>query len=61
MIMDIKEIRAILNWTQKEFCKYYGIPLRTLQHWENGDRKPPKYLINIILENLKLKGIDIER
>lgn len=57
MIMEIREIRKILDFTQKQFSDYYGIPMRTIQHWESGDRKTPNYVKNIITENLRLKGL----
>ena len=34
-----KEIREELNMSQQEFSKAYGIPLATLQNWEQGRRK----------------------
>ena len=38
---DIKRIRCNrLNMTQKEFALQFGIPIRTLQKWEQGDREP---------------------
>ena len=39
---------------QKEFAEYFGIPLRNIQFWEYGQRKPPEYVIAMmkrILEN----------
>ena len=57
MIMEIRDIRKTLNFTQKQFSDYYGIPVRTIQHWENRDRKTPNYVKNIITENLRLKGL----
>ena len=44
----IKEIRKKTEMTQQEFASYLGIPLRTLQNWEQGTRNPPKYLIKMI-------------
>ena len=34
-----KEIRENLNMSQQEFSKAYGIPLATLQNWEQGRRR----------------------
>ncbi len=34
-----KEIRENLHMSQQEFSKAYGIPLSTLQNWEQGRRK----------------------
>lgn len=56
--MTIKEIRSLTGLSQQKFGDMYGIPLRTIQHWEGGDRKPPEY-INILLE--KAVKYDLER
>lgn len=46
--MDIKEMRTRLGDTQSEFAKRYEIPFRTIQNWETGLRKPPKYMENLL-------------
>lgn len=38
---QIKAIRASTGLTQKEFEKAFGIPSRTYEAWEMGERKPP--------------------
>lgn len=48
--MDIREMRILLGDTQNEFAKRYSIPFRTIQNWELGVRKPPKY-VTTLLEN----------
>lgn len=39
-IIDVKEIRGELEMSQQEFADAYGIPLRTVQSWEQGARRP---------------------
>lgn len=34
----IKRLRTMLNCSQREFAERYGIELRTLQNWEQGER-----------------------
>ena len=34
-----QKIRQQLNMTQSQFAKAFGIPIRTLQGWEQGRRK----------------------
>lgn len=46
--MTIKEIRKAEGLSQSQFAKKYGIPLTTLQHWEQGFRNPPEYVISLI-------------
>ena len=44
----VKKWRILLNMTQKEFAGYFNIPLQTVQHWEQGFRHPPKYVVDLI-------------
>lgn len=50
--MNIKEARQKANLTQSQMAKMFEIPLRTLQHWENGDRNPPVWAEKLIVEKL---------
>lgn len=57
---SIKELRAKTGLSQTEFGKRLGgIPLRTIQNWESGDRTPPEWTLELITyrvendENLK--------
>lgn len=54
---DIKYLRLAAGMKQGEFAKYFGIPLRTLQNWESGVRRPPEYLISLIEYKLMKEGI----
>lgn len=45
----IKEIRNKSGLSQKDFAKRHNVPLRTLQHWEQGRRNPPQYVIDSII------------
>ena len=42
----IKALRETTTLTQKGFAQFYGIPQRTLESWEEGQRKPPLYVLN---------------
>jgi len=53
----IREMREEAGFTKVKFCEYFGIPYRTVQHWEGGTRDCPVYLAELIrykLENEKL-------
>lgn len=39
---DAKVIREHLDLSQREFWETYGIPLATLQNWEQGRNRPDK-------------------
>jgi DNA-binding transcriptional regulator YiaG len=57
--MEFKELRLSSGMTLTEFSKYFGIPYKTLQHWEYGERKCPEYLLDLMaykLENEKERG-----
>lgn len=46
--MNTIEIRAILNVSRAEFSRRYGIPVRTLEDWDYGKRKPPEWLLRLL-------------
>lgn len=46
----IKELRIRKGLTQEQLCEIFGIPLSTYRKWEQGQRKPAEYLVNL-LEN----------
>lgn len=57
--MTIKELRQSLGLTQIEFGERFGgIPRRTLQGWESGDRVPPPYIVWMINEIIKMQTKD---
>lgn len=49
--MTITEIREMLGISRAEYARRYHIPLRTVEDWEYGRRKPPVWL-PYILERL---------
>ena len=38
--IDVKSIRKNLKLSRPAFADRYGFSARTLQHWEQGDRRP---------------------
>ena len=44
----IRGIRAEAGMSRNEFCDWLGIPYRTLQEWELGDRNMPEYVRDLI-------------
>lgn len=50
--MTIKEICSTYGLTQKAMSDRFGIPLRTVENWAGGQRQPPEYVINMIVEIL---------
>lgn len=44
----VKELRAKTGLTQTKFGELFHIPLRTIQNWENGTRKPPEWAVYLL-------------
>lgn len=44
----IKKIREQTGLSRKDFSTHIGIPLRTIEDWETGRRKPPEYIPRLI-------------
>lgn len=44
----IKEIRQSTGLSQAKFCEALNIPKRTVQDWEQGLRKCPEYVMELI-------------
>lgn len=38
--IDVKKIRKNLHLSRQEFADRFGFSARTLQHWEQGNRRP---------------------
>jgi len=53
MDFKIKETRAEYHITQKELSEITDIPLRTIENWESGKRKPSPWVEKMIVENLR--------
>jgi putative transcriptional regulator len=51
--VDVPMIRARLGLSQAEFAGRFGIPLSTLQDWEQGRRKPegPARVLLLVIQN----------
>lgn len=46
--MSIKELRNQTGLSQSAFAELFGIPLRTIQDWEQNRRQPPEYVLRLI-------------
>lgn len=44
----MKEFREQTGLSQRVFAEHFGLPVRTLQEWEQGRRTPPDYVFNMI-------------
>ena len=52
--IDVKAIRQKMHLSREQFATRFGFSPRTLQHWEQGNRKPQKsarILLTVLAEN----------
>lgn len=56
----IKQLRECTGLSQSKFASLFGIPIKTIQNWEIGKRKPPEYIVRMMEEILINRGYDIE-
>lgn len=52
----LKKAREQVGWSQAKFAEYFGVPKRTYQDWEYGNRNMPTYLLRLMLYKLKMEG-----
>ena len=55
--MTFKELRERSGMTRQEFMEFFGIPYRTVQSWELGDRSCPKYVLDLMEYKLRKENI----
>lgn len=50
--IDVKVIRKNLSLSRQKFADRYGFSVRTLQHWEQGNRQPhgPAKILLLLLQ-----------
>lgn len=57
--MDCREkliaLRKSTGMNRKEFTEYFGIPYRTEQDWELGNRQMPEYLLRLMAYKVKVE------
>jgi transcriptional regulator with XRE-family HTH domain len=62
--ITIKDARKIAGLTQTQMAARYQIPLRTIEDWESGKRKPASYVEKLLIKDLTsstvFDGVDID-
>ena len=53
----IRKLREQTGMTRKDFSTHIGIPLRTIEDWEAGRRRPPEYIPRLIEYQLKYEEL----
>lgn len=46
--LSIKDLRFATGLSQSQFAYAYHIPVKNIQNWEQGTRKPPSYIIYLL-------------
>lgn len=54
-------LRKSTGMNRKEFSMYFGIPYRTMQDWELGNRKMPEYLLRLMAYKVKVEQLACEK
>lgn len=53
--MNIKETRIKYGLTQTQVSNITGVPFRSIQNWETGQRKCPEYVEKMVVDILNQK------
>ena len=53
--IELLELRKNMGMNRRQFAEYFGIPYRTVQDWELGNRKMPEYLLRLIEYKAKVE------
>ena len=56
----IRKIREQTGLSRKDFSIHIGIPLRTIEDWEAGRRRPPEYIPRLIEYQLKYEELIVK-
>lgn len=50
-------LRKQTGMNRKEFAEYFGIPYRTVQDWELGNRQMPEYLLRLMAYKIGIEDV----
>ena len=54
---QLRTLREQTGLSRKDFSIHMGIPLRTIEDWEAGRRRPPEYIPRLIAYQLKYEEL----
>lgn len=52
---ELIELRKSTGMNKKQFSEYFGIPYRTYQDWELGNRRVPEYLLRLMAYKIEME------
>ena len=44
----MRDFRLSTGLSQSKFAEYFGLPVRSIQEWEQGRKNPPSYLLELL-------------
>lgn len=53
--IKIKRIREAHHISRAQFCRDFGIPLRTAQDWDTGKSQPPEWAGALVIDAMLRK------
>ncbi len=54
------QLRKSTGMNRRQFTEYFGIPYRTMQDWELGNREMPEYLLRLMVYKVKMENLQKE-
>jgi DNA-binding transcriptional regulator YiaG len=58
---ELVGLRKQTGMNRREFAEYFGIPYRTVQDWELGNRQMPEYLYRLMAYKVAVEGLEKEQ
>ena len=58
---ELLELRKQTGMNRREFAEYFGIPYRTVQDWELGNRQMPEYLYRLMAYKVAVEDLEKDR
>jgi predicted nucleotidyltransferase len=55
---SLKNLRKNLKYSQQDISNLIGIPLNTLQNWEQNVRTPSEWVLNLIIDRILRNAIE---
>lgn len=55
---ELINLRLSTGMNKRQFSEYFGIPYRTFQDWELGNRRVPPYLLRLMAYKVEMEKLD---
>lgn len=53
----LRNLRENTGMNRRQFAEYFGIPYRTMQDWELGNRQMPEYLFRLMVYKVEMEKL----